>query len=39
MRSMLQYSSVWCAIAASPGPSTTVGAPGQAFLRLAASVM
>ena len=22
---MLQYSSVWCAICASPGPSTTVG--------------
>ena len=27
IRSMLAHSSVWCAIAASPGPSTTVGAP------------
>ena len=27
MRSWLAYSSVWCAICGSPGPSTTVGAP------------
>ena len=36
---MLQYSSVWWAIAASPGPSTTVGAPAYTLSRFAASVM